>query len=233
MNILAIECATEVLSVALWSDARLRERVSSATREHGRHLLPTLDGLIAEAGLTRAQVDAIAFGQGPGAFTGVRMAVAAAQGLAYGLDKAAVPVSSLAALAQEAFDRGAAPPILALLDARMGELYVGRFEVGADGLVVALGEEELCTPQALALPGDDIWCAAGPGWQAQRSVLSARFGARLDALERSVYPQAGAVARLAQRALREGAAVRAHAAQPVYLRDKVAYTEAERAAQRA
>lgn len=228
MNLLAIECSTEVLSVAVFASGELSERVEDSGARHGDRLLPLIDAVLADARIEKLELQAVAFGCGPGAFTGVRMAVAAAQGIAYGLGIPALPVSSLAALAQEGFERGAVAPILALADARMGEVYAGFFDVDAEGVVEAIGDECLVAPSALALPGDNIWCAVGPGYRVHAAVLRERFGYRLDAIERSAYPQASAVARLGARALRAGQGVPAHLALPVYLRDKVALTEAER-----
>jgi len=232
MNILAIECSTEVLSVAIYANGEVRERVEEGGRRHGDRLLLLMSQVLDDVRLSRLDLDAVAFGRGPGAFTGVRMAVAAAQGIAYGLDIPALPVSSLAALAQEGFDRGAAPPLLALLDARMGEVYAGYFDVDEVGLVFAVEPERLIPPEELELPGDDVWCALGPGYRAYRAGLQARFGYRMDCLERSSFPQASTVVRLAARDLRLGRSVSASQAQPVYLRDKVAQTETERGVQR-
>lgn len=228
MNILAIECASEVLSVAVYRGGSLHEQVESGLRRHGDRLLPLIDAVLEQAGIAKLDLDAVAFGAGPGAFTGVRMAAAAAQGIAYGLDLPALPVSTLAALAQEGFSRGAAAPLLPLLDARMGEVYAGFYELDGQGLVQPLQPDRLLRPEEIALPGDDVWCAFGPGLHAYRGVLSRQLGYRMDALERSVYPHAASVARLAARALRAGEGVAAASALPVYLREKVAQTEAER-----
>lgn len=228
MNLLAIECSTEMLSVAAWASGEVCEHVVDAGVRHGDRLLPLIDAVLAEARLDRMDLHGVAFGCGPGAFTGVRMAVAAAQGIAYGLDIPALPVSSLAALAQQGYERGAVAPILALADARMGEVYAGGFEVDAEGLVYAIADERLVAPGELDLPGDNVWCAVGPGERAYRELLRERFGYRLDRVDAAVYPQAASIARLGARALRAGQGVPAHLALPVYLRDKVALTEAER-----
>lgn len=228
MNILAIECSTEVLSVAVFANGEIRERTEEGGRRHGDRLLPMISAVLADVRVNKIDLSAVAFGRGPGAFTGVRMAVAAAQGIAYGLDIPALPISSLAALAQEGFDRGAAPPVLALLDARMGELYAGFFDVDEEGLVITTEDEILVRPEALALPGDDVWCALGPGHRAHRTALEERFGYRIDTLERSSFPQASSLVRLAARDLRHRRGVPAAQAQPVYLRNKVAQTETER-----
>ncbi len=232
MKILALECSTEQLSVAVYDGGALNQRVDDGGNRHGDRLLRLIDDVLADAGVAKLDLTAVAFGCGPGAFTGVRMAVAAAQGIAYGLDIPALPVSSLAALAQEAFDRDAATPILALADARMGEVYAGFFDVDADGLVIASGDERLAAPESLDLPGDDVWCAVGPGFRVHRAALEARFGYRLDAFRHPALPHASAIARLGARAMRAGLSVPAHQALPVYLRDKVALTEVERAAAR-
>jgi len=233
MKILALECSTELLSVAVYASGELCQRVDDGGNRHGDRLLRLIDAALADARVSKLELGAIAFGCGPGAFTGVRMAVAAAQGIAYGLGIPALPISSLAALAQEAFDRDAATPILALADARMGEVYAGYFAVDDDGLVVPIGDERLAAPESLTLPGDDIWCAVGPGFRAYRASLEQRFGYRLDAFRHSALPHAGAIARLGARAMRAGQAVPAHLALPVYLRDKVALTEIERGVGRA
>jgi tRNA threonylcarbamoyladenosine biosynthesis protein TsaB len=232
MKILAIECSTEVLSVAVYKGGEVIQREAPAGERHGDHLLGLIDAVLSDARLSRLDLGAIAFGRGPGAFTGVRMAVAAAQGIAYGLGIPAIPVSSLAALAQEAYGRGAATPLLALLDARMGEVYAGGFDVDPDGLVTTRGDERLCRPEDLELPGDDVWSAFGPGERAYHAQLDSALGYRLDALPQALWPSARAIARLAARELRTdpAAGVSAAAAQPVYLRDKVAETEAERSA---
>ncbi len=230
MKILAIECSTEVLSVAVYKGGEVLQREAPGGERHGDHLLGLIDAVLADAGIARLDLSGVAFGRGPGAFTGVRMAVAAAQGIAYGLDIPAIPISSLAALAQEAHARGAATPLLALLDARMGEVYAGGFDVDVDGLVTARDEERLSRPEQLELPGDDVWSAFGPGERAYHAQLDAALGYRLDALPQALWPSARAIARLAARELRANAAagLSAAAAQPVYLRDKVAETEAER-----
>jgi tRNA threonylcarbamoyladenosine biosynthesis protein TsaB len=232
MKILALECSTELLSVAVYGGGELSQRIDDAGNRHGDRLLRLIDAVLVDARVSKLDLGAVAFGCGPGAFTGVRMAVAAAQGIAYGLDIPALPVSSLAALAQEAFDRDAATPILALADARMGEVYAGYFDVDDAGLVMAIGDEQLATPDSMSLPGDDVWCAVGPGFRVYRAALEARFGYRLDAFRHAALPHASAIARLGARALRAGLAVPAHQALPVYLRDKVALTEVERAAAR-
>ena len=148
MNLLAIETATESCSVALACGDSLVVRSEFAPRRHAELLLPMCEQVLAEAGIGRHALDAVAVGVGPGAFTGVRLAVAAAQGLALALDRPLVPVSSLAALAMQAPDNGVA--ILAVIDARMGEIYAGTFRRTAEGLVEPIGGESVGAAEALA-----------------------------------------------------------------------------------
>ena len=221
MKILALETATEACSVALYIDGDSIEKYEVAPRRHAELVLPMADALIAEAGIAKAALDAIAVGRGPGAFTGVRLAIAMAQGLALALDRPVVPVSTLAALAlgAAAHRRGT---VLAAIDARMGELYAGAFAIDGDGLVQAIGEEILVKPDALARPEGDV-VGIGSGFATYGDVLSARL-APLVAVDGEALPHASAIAKLAARAFARGEAVDAGAAQPVYLRDKVALT---------
>ncbi|MBS0524353.1 MAG: tRNA (adenosine(37)-N6)-threonylcarbamoyltransferase complex dimerization subunit type 1 TsaB, partial [Proteobacteria bacterium] len=203
-------------------------RSEIAPRRHAELILPMIASLLAEAGIARAQLDAIAVGRGPGAFTGVRLAIAVAQGLALALDIPVVPVSSLAALAQDAPDAGAA--ILAVIDARMGEVYAGVFRRGADGLVEAIDEESVGQASALVLPQSIQWCVVGTGWNAYRDALAARLPAAPVFADGARFPQASAVARLALPQFAAGAGVPPERALPVYLRDKVALTLQEQRA---
>ena len=227
-NIIAIETATEACSAALSVDGRIIERSEIAPRRHAELILPMIESLLAEAGLARAQLDGIAVGRGPGAFTGVRLAIAVAQGLALALDIPVVPVSSLAALAQDAPDAGVA--ILAVIDARMGEVYAGAFRRGANGLVEAVNEETVGQANALTLPQSPQWNVVGSGWDAYREALAARLPASPAFADGARYPQARAVAQLAAPQFAAGLGVPAEQALPVYLRDKVALTLAEQRA---
>jgi tRNA threonylcarbamoyladenosine biosynthesis protein TsaB len=224
MRLLAIETATEACSVALWVDGALHERFELAPRRHAELVLPMADALLAEAGVGKRQLDAIAVGRGPGAFTGIRLAIALAQGLALALDRPVLAVSTLAVLAQGA--AGAGAPILALIDARMGEVYAGAFDVGADGLVAPRGDEAVLAPPRVVAPAPRF-VGVGTGFGAHPETLRARFGAALAACTPDALPRAGDLARLAARDFAAGLGVDALAAQPVYLRDKVALTLAE------
>lgn len=231
-RILALETATEACSAALWVDGAVRERFEIAPRRHADLILPMAESLLAEAGIARAQLDAIAVGRGPGAFTGVRLALSVAQGLALALDRPVLPVSTLAALALEAAHHAAAPDatLLALIDARMSELYVGVYRLDDDGLVGALDDESLQAPKNLQVPEAARYLAIGSGCGVHAEVLSERFGERLVATLPEALPHAAAIARLGAREFAAHGGVDAADAQPVYLRDKVAFTIAERAA---
>jgi tRNA threonylcarbamoyladenosine biosynthesis protein TsaB len=240
MNLLALDTATEACSVALLqsfdpsaASAALIERFEVAPRRHAELVLPMVESVLTEAGLELRDLDAIAVGRGPGAFTGVRLAVALAQGLALGAGRPVVPVSTLATLAQGAVARLAAPGdhVLALIDARMGEVYAGAFVVHDDGLVVPLGDERVVPPTAVAAPAGDF-VAVGTGWGAHRERLLAAWGRAPRAGDPDALPRAGDLARLAAQELARGHAVDAAFAQPVYLRDKVALTVAEQSVAR-
>ncbi|MBL0165248.1 MAG: tRNA (adenosine(37)-N6)-threonylcarbamoyltransferase complex dimerization subunit type 1 TsaB [Xanthomonadales bacterium] len=226
MNLLAIETSTESCSVALACNGELITRSEFAPRRHAELLLPMCEEVLAEAGISRRQLDVIAVGRGPGAFTGVRLAISAAQGIALALDLPVVPVSSLAALACDApVD---ANPILAVIDARMGEIYSGTFRRSADGLVEAIGAEHVGSAEMLKLPGGHSWHVIGSGWDSYAEMIRLRLGAAPASARGRCYPQATAIARLAAREFMAGHGLAPELALPVYLRDKVAMTIEER-----
>ncbi len=222
MNLLAIETATEACSVALLHGDALLDRTELAPRRHAELVLPMAEDLLAEAGIARRQLDVIAVGQGPGAFTGVRLAISVAQGLALALDIPVVPVSSLAALAVQAPRNGAA--ILAAIDARRDEIYAGVFRFDADGLVEPLGRERVLGASALTLPEAQAWNVLGSGWNAHDDAIRERLPSPPRWADGDRYPQARDVARLAAPLFAAGKGVPPEQALPVYLRDKVALT---------
>ncbi|MFT3789724.1 MAG: tRNA (adenosine(37)-N6)-threonylcarbamoyltransferase complex dimerization subunit type 1 TsaB [Rudaea sp.] len=231
MNILAIDTATEACSAALAAGGAIIERSELAPRRHAELILPMIESLLAEAGIARRDLDGIAVGRGPGAFTGVRLAISVAQGLALGLGVPVVPVSSLAALAIDAPD-GAAhrdDVILAVIDARMGEIYAGAFRRTRDMLVEAISDETVGPAEKWNLPqstlaGGSRWSIVGSGWDAYRDALRARLCTPPAFADGARYPQARAVLRLAAPRFAQGGGVAPEAALPVYLRDKVALT---------
>jgi tRNA threonylcarbamoyladenosine biosynthesis protein TsaB len=227
MKLLAFETSTEACSVALWLDGALHERFELAPRRHAELALPWAEALLANAGIAKTQLDAIAVGRGPGAFTGVRLGVAIAQGIALALDRPVVPVSTLAALAWPA----AGDRILAAIDARMGEVYFAAFQREGDGLRL-LQPEAVAKPDEVALPEGDGWHGVGTGFGAVDGALLARLGARLAGVDAGALPHAADVAWLAVAAFARGEAVAPERLEPAYLRDNVALTLAEQQARR-
>lgn len=222
MKLLAIETSTEACSVALSVDGAVRARHELAPRRHTQLVLPWAEQLLAEAGLRKSQLDAIAVGRGPGAFTGVRLAIAIVQGLALALDRPVLPVSTLAVLAMQ----GQGGRFLAAIDARMGEVYLGDFVRDADGLVSAAGAEIIVAPLQAPLPEGQRH-GVGSGFGAENGALAQRFGDLLTGFDAAALPHAADLARLAVRAFARGEAIAADRLEPAYLRDKVALTLVE------
>lgn len=226
MKILAFEAATRRISVALWCDGTLTEKFADVPHGGSEKLLPWAQELLAEGGTTLTQLGGLAFSAGPGSFTGLRLACGVAQGLACGLDLPVVPVGTLAALALAA---GRSGRLLACLDARMHEVYVAAYEVVGDAVTPML-DAQVGAAEAVALPDTDGWLGVGDGFSVWGEVLHRRLGARLAGVEAALAPTAAAVARLAAPVLARGGGVPAAAALPLYVRDKVALTTAERLA---
>jgi tRNA threonylcarbamoyladenosine biosynthesis protein TsaB len=226
MKLLALETATEACSVALWIDGEVIERYEIAPRRHTDLALPWAEELLAQAGLKKSQLDAIACGRGPGAFTGVRLAVALTQGLGFALDRPVLAISTLAALAYEA-DAQAGDRVVAAIDARMGEVYLGAFERTVDDLR-PLRAEWLQKPQVAVdgLAGTG-WIGCGTGFAAENGALRTTLGASLGKVDADALPHASAIARLAAAAFARGEAIAPERLEPAYLRDKVALTLAE------
>ncbi|TWI02746.1 tRNA threonylcarbamoyladenosine biosynthesis protein TsaB [Luteimonas cucumeris] len=229
MKLLAFETATEACSVAVWIDGQVHERFEVAPRRHAELALPWAEALLAEAGVARSQLDAIAVGRGPGAFTGVRLAVAIAQGIALALDRPVVPVSTLAALAV----KSPGQRILAAIDARMGEVYTAAFLRDGEQLAVT-SKETVTTPDGVCLPGDETdWDGVGTGFAAADGLLQRRLHPRLRHVDASALPHAADVARLAAFAFARGEGVAPERLEPAYLRDNVALTLEQQRALRA
>ena len=241
MNLLAFELSTEACSVAVLAGGEVRERHAIAPRRHAEYALPWAEALLAEAGLAKSQLDAVAVGRGPGAFTGVRLGISIAQGIALALDLPTVPVSTLRALALRALPLGAGDGarVLAAIDARMREVYVARFRLAVEGDggaadAVLDGDEAVTPPDAVPAPdGDGPWHGVGTGFGALDGALRQRFADRLVAVDAEALPHAADVARLAAAALRRGEGVAPERLEPAYLRNDVALTLAQQQALRA
>lgn len=222
MRLLAIDTATEACSVAVQTPRGVFEQWIEAPREHGDRVLGMVDAVLDEAGVVAADLDCIAFGRGPGAFTGVRIATALVQGMAAALDRPVVPVSTLAAIAQGVYRRTGHRRVLAALDARMGEVYWGACVLDDGGVMRVTEEECVVTPSAVPLPHGSEWAGAGTGWSRYEDILTARIGAALATSLGHELPAARDLLPAAAAAYATGEAVSAEQALPVYLRDRVA-----------
>lgn len=224
MKILALETSTEYCSVALWRGGELDAREALAGQRHSELLLPMVDELLGRHGLAIRGLDGIAFGQGPGSFTGLRIACGVAQGLAFGAGLTVVGVGTLAALAEAA----GAGQVVCCLDARMGEIYHAAYVMSGAGWE-PVHVPGLCAPgDAPALPAG-AWTGCGSGFSAHGATLRQRYAGRLSAIMPDIFPHARDIARLAAREFEAGRAVAPERAAPLYLRDKVALKSNERA----
>jgi tRNA threonylcarbamoyladenosine biosynthesis protein TsaB len=220
MRVLALDTSTESCSVALLVDGQMRLRAAITERGHAELVLPMVDALLVEAGLALEDLDGIAFGRGPGAFTGLRIAAGVVQGLAFGAGLEVAPVSSLAAVAaQVAGAPGEA--VLVCNDARMGEVYWGVFLPEADGQVGAVAAESVSAPAFVGEGAPSARHAAGNAL-VRHPALAGRLAARGLQLHDGLLPRADAIARLGARIFAAGRGLPAALALPVYVRDDVA-----------
>ena len=232
-NILAIETSSELASCALLIDthrgSHVLSRESGGVRTHSQSVLPMVQELLNEAGIKLADCEAIAFGAGPGSFTGVRTACGVAQGLAFGTNLPVLPLVTLEAMAEACRARTGANEVLAVLDARMGEVYWAQYRHdAARGAWIEVAAPALCAPQDLApLPAAGL-AACGNGVSAYPEAFAGQAVAE-GALD-DILPHARELALLGAPALAAGLGVPPAQAQPLYLRNKVAYTSAERQA---
>ena len=225
MKILALDTATENCSAALWIDGHLVQRELEAERGHAELILGMIDELLRESATQLEQMDAIAFGRGPGSFTGVRLAASVTQGLAFGAGVPIVPISDLQAVAQRAAEGDAASQrVLVCNDARMQEVYWACFERSPDGLMLPVGVERVSKPSDVQLP--DEWATraisgAGRGFAAY-TVLRMNLSDRLNRIDDAVLPGAREIAILAVAEVRAGRVHPPEAAVPIYIRNDVA-----------
>lgn len=224
-KLLAFETSGEACSVALWIDGEVRQRLASEPRRHAELVLAMAEELLAEAGLRLRDLDTLAFGRGPGSFTGVRIATAVVQGAAFGGDLPVVPVSTLAAMAQGALRCYASRASLIALDARMAQVYWGAYQIDSGENARLVGQEAVIAPEHARVPGGEgaAWLGVGSGWSAYAAALTASADGRLSGIEANHPCEARDIARLAATLFAEGRAVAAEAAVPVYLRDQVTH----------
>ncbi len=219
MNLLAIETATETVSVALAINGEVIERYEHAPRQHAELLLPWVEAVLAEAGIGFSSLDAIAFSRGPGSFTSLRIGIGVVQGLAWASDRPVIPVSSLAATAQSAFDEGINYALVAL-DARMNEVFTGTFEANSNGIMVSVNDEKVCGPEDIQVPANSETYGIGIGFDRYEALQD--LSGQLAGIRSDIWPKASSVLTLAQHWLLTNEALPAEQAQPVYLRDNVA-----------
>jgi tRNA threonylcarbamoyladenosine biosynthesis protein TsaB len=226
MNILALDTCTELCSAAILTAETLYIDSKLTERGHSDMILSMMDRLLAEAKLSIKDIDVVAFGRGPGSFTGVRVGVGVAQGIAFAHDIPVVAVSSLAAVAQYAADTTGAEHIAVAMDARMNEIYCASYRYSA-GFVEAETEEKVCPASDFVPAVKQAWFGAGTAWSVYEEELKANFDQNLLNFEAELYPHASAIAKLAQREFEAGRVMKAEQAVPVYLRDKVAKKKAQ------
>ncbi|MFQ1729816.1 tRNA (adenosine(37)-N6)-threonylcarbamoyltransferase complex dimerization subunit type 1 TsaB [Aeromonas veronii] len=223
LKILAVDTATEACSAALLVGDKLFSRWEEAPRDHTRKILPMVQAVLEDAGISLSDLDAIAFGRGPGSFTGVRIGISVAQGLAFGAGVPLIGISTLAAMAQGAYRLDGAQQVLTAIDARMNEVYFGRYEL-IDGRMQLVGDEVVSEPAALVdvrgkLAGP-VTCV-GTGFETYGETLSGLADEL--AVSQVRFPAAEDMLPLARAAWLAGEAVPVEQATPVYLRDKVTW----------
>jgi tRNA threonylcarbamoyladenosine biosynthesis protein TsaB len=221
-TLLALDTATEACSVALLHEGKVISHYEVIPRLHAQRLLPMIQTLLAEAGIALSAVDALAFGRGPGAFTGVRIAVGVVQGLAFALQRPVLPVSTLATIAQRAHREHGVEQVAAAIDARMDEVYWGCYRLH-EGEMQLAGIEAVLPPEQASLPRDSAgqWFGAGTGWG-----YGARIAVSPAGTDAALLPHAEDLLRLAGFAWHRGEALEADQTQPIYLRDNVATPKA-------
>lgn len=230
MNIIAIDTATEACSAALYVDGTVTSQYQLAPREHSRLILKMIDRLLSDAKLSVGNLDAIAFGRGPGSFMGLRIAAGVVQGIAFAHDIPVIPISTLKAMAQRAFDETGCKNILAAIDARMDEVYWGAYYLDpqdASPLWKIAGEECVISPDKLILPDSlqhqaNAWVAAGTGWQSYAPRILAGGNFTPVTILPECFPSAEVMVKLAVDEYAAGNTVMPAEAIPVYLRNDVA-----------
>jgi len=227
MKLLAIDTSTEACTVAINVDGQVRSDHRVVVQQHGALVLPMVDKLMKEAGLRPAQLDALIYGCGPGSFTGVRIGVAAAQGIALGADIGVVGVSTLQTIAQGCYREHGDQSLAVSVDARMDEVYFCEYQLREHGRMQPVSDEQIASPGHVAWRSAKVW--AGSGAERYENVLREHFSVAPTDIRKGCLPQAIDLLTLGAGLVVHGMVQPAEQASPVYLRNKVALTTAERA----
>ncbi|MFI0487929.1 MAG: tRNA (adenosine(37)-N6)-threonylcarbamoyltransferase complex dimerization subunit type 1 TsaB [Yersinia sp. (in: enterobacteria)] len=223
-RILAIDTATEACSVALWNNGEVQALFELCSREHTQRILPMVQQVLVDSGLSLQQLDALVFGRGPGSFTGVRIGIGIGQGLALGADLPMIGVSTLQTMAQGALRLTGATRVLAAIDARMGEVYWGMFEWNGEGNWLGDETEAVVTPEQAVICAQSLsgnWATVGTGWKTYPDLIS---GSNVVLIEGQItLPHAEDMLPLALSLWANGRAVSVELAEPVYLRNNVTW----------
>lgn len=223
LNILAVETSGDYCSVALWRDGKIDEREMLSEQRQSGMLIDMVHGLLSDCAVTLPQMDGIAYGAGPGAFTGLRVACGVVQGLAVGIGKPVVGIGTLMALAQSA---GAAR-VVCCIDARMNEVYHAAYEKSGDGWR-AVHEPGVYAPDDVPMLTGADWQGCGNGFAVHGAALRARYAHQLTGVDDAAHPRARDVALLSAPVFAAGGGLAAECAAPLYVRDKVALKTSER-----
>lgn len=222
MRILALDTATEACSCALYVEGTCEELHELAPRRHAELILPMVTQLLETSGLSLSQLDGIAFGRGPGSFTGIRIAAGIAQGFAFGAGVPIIPVSTLMGLAQGGYRAFGEEKILVAIDARMQQVYWGGYRLATRGVMTTTIPECVKAPPELPLPGGPGWYGVGNGWRVYHAALHCRLRSKIHGWTATLMPHAQDIAVLGAESLAQGGGLAPEKALPIYLRDGVA-----------
>lgn len=222
MKLLALETSTEACACALYVDGAILERAEFAPRQHTHLILPMAEQLLAEAGITPKQLDGVAFGRGPGSFTGVRIACSVAQGIGFAANIPVAPISSLAALAQQMYQIHGYQQVCVAFDARMQEVYWGMYQLNAQNIMQLQGEECVCAAHCVPLPSEiQTWYGVGSGWAAYETALTTRLNGYVTGYDNTTYLHASALIPIALIMFAQQQVYSAENVTPVYIRNKI------------
>jgi len=229
MNLLAIETSTDACSVALLCGSEIKMDHRMASQQHGRLVLPMINALMAKAELSVGHLDGVVFGRGPGSFTGVRIAVALTQGIALGADVGVIGISTMNSIAQGAYRKFGDQSVAISIDARMAEVYFAAYTLQENKVMSPVTKECLCSPMGIpVLPKNPSRKWAGSGAQRYSDSLGEHYSVPLESIRTDIWPEACDLISLATPKVLAGELLSAELASPVYLRNKVAETTAER-----